>query len=176
MPPEPVEKTGGVRTDVEASEAEQALGRSRGGFTTKIHLICDGKGNPLMFSLTPGGTHDSSAFDNLFLKFLDYIQALKWRRQLSLVVCDKGYDCERINELCRQHKLIPVIPKRKGRNGKDRSDPNFNKAAYRERNHVERCIGWLKENRRIATRYEKLAITYQAMVQFGMTRRLLRAA
>ena len=139
-------------------------------------MICDGRGNPLMFTLTPGNIHDSTAFDALLGIFLAYVRTMKWRRRLKWVICDKGYDCKRIVELCFANRLVPVIPKRKKPNGEEREDPDFDKKRYKERNLVERCIGWLKENRRIATRYEKLAITYRAMVQFGAMRRLIRAA
>jgi len=169
-------KTGDPQADAEASAAEQALGRSRGGFTTKIHMICDGKGNPLLFVLTPGSTHDSTAFDVLFGLFLSFAGTMKWTRRLKWIVCDKGYDCQRIFDLCKANGLEPVIPKRLSPTGKERDNPDFDKSVYRERNHVERCIGWLKENRRIATRYEKLAATYRAMIQLGMARRFLRAA
>ncbi len=139
-------------------------------------MICDAKGNPLMFTLTPGNIHDSTAFDVLLMTFLAYIGSMKWRCRLKYVICDKGYDCQRIIDLCVENKLVPVIPKRKKPNGEEREDPDFDKKRYKERNFIERCIGWLKENRRIATRYEKLAITYRAMVQLGAMRRMLRAA
>lgn len=139
-------------------------------------MICDGRGNPLMFTLTPGNIHDSTAFGALLGIFLAYIRTMKWRQRLKWVICDKGYDCKRIVELCIANRLIPVIPKRKKPNGEEREDPDFDKKRYKERNLVERCIGWLKENRRIATRYEKLAITYRAMAQFAAMRRLARAA
>lgn len=51
----------------------------------------------------------------------------------------------------------------------------FDRVAYRDRNVVERCVGWLKEARRVGTRYEKLARNFLAMVQLAMIRRLLRA-
>lgn len=129
-----------------------------------------------MFTLTPGNIHDSTAFDSLLAVFLAYIGTIKGRRRIKWIVGDKGYDCQRIIDLCLENNLIPVIPKRKKPNGEERDNPNFDKKKYKERNHVERCIGWLKENRRIATRYEKLAITYKAMVQLGAMRRLLKAA
>ena len=129
-----------------------------------------------MFTLTPGNIHDSTAFDALLMTFLAYIGSMKWRRRLKYVICDKGYDCQRIVELCIENKLVPVIPKRKKPNCEEREDPDFDKKRYKERNFIERCIGWLKENRRIATRYEKLALTYRAMVQLGAIRRMRRAA
>ena len=139
-------------------------------------MICDGRGNPLMFVLTPGNIHDSTAFDGLLVTFLAYVRTMKWRRRLKWVICDKGYDCQRITELCVANRLVPVIPKRRKPNGEERDDPDFDKKRYKERNLVEPCIGWLKENRRIATRFENLAITYRAMVQLGAMRRMLRAA
>ncbi len=139
-------------------------------------MICDAKGNPLLFILTPGNIHDSTAFDVLFGLLLAYVRTMKWRRRLKWIVCDKGYDCQRITDLCKENKLKPVIPKRLSPTGEERDNPDFDKDVYRERNNVERCIGWLKENRRIATRYEKLAITYRAMIQLAMARRFLRAA
>lgn len=139
-------------------------------------MICDARGNPILFFLTPGNIHDSTAFDTLFSMLLAFVLTMKWRRRLKFIVCDKGYDSQKIIDRCKENELIPVIPKRRSPTGEERANPEFDKDAYRERNHVERCIGWLKENRRIATRYEKLAITYRAMIQLGMARRFLRAA
>jgi transposase len=128
-----------------------------------------------MFTLTPGNIHDSTAFDVLLMTFLVYVGSMQWRRRLKWIICDKGYDCQRIVDLCIENNLTPVIPKRKKPNGEERENPNFDKEKYKERNLIERCIGWLKENRRIATRYEKLALTYKAMIQLGAIRRFLRA-
>lgn len=139
-------------------------------------MICDGVGNPLLFVLTPGNIHDSTTFDVLLGLLLAYVRTLKWRRRLKWIVCDKGYDCQRIVDICKENGLLPVIPKRRGPDGEERDNPGFSKKVYRKRNHVERCIGWLKENRRIATRYEKLAVTYRAMIQLAMIRRFLKAA
>ena len=64
-----------------------------------------------------------------------------------------------------------MIPTRKGHARR----PRFDSAAYRGRNVVERCIGWLKENRRLATRFEKLAENFLAMVRVAMLERLLKS-
>ena len=172
----PAKKTGDGKIDAENSAREQALGRSRGGFTTKLHLICDAKGTPLAFSLTPGNIHDVTAFDELFATCMGQLRAYGWNQHVKLVACDKGYDSDRVRELCRANGLEPVIPRRRGPQGQDRSDPRFDKKTYRKRNHVERCIGWLKENRRMSTRYEKLARSYAGMVELAIIRRLLRTA
>ena len=88
--------------------------------------------------------------------------------------CDKGYDSHAIFDACEVHDFIPVIPKRRGKDGEERANPDFDKSIYRERNCVERCIGWLKESRRVATRYEKLAETYSAILQLTMIRRFIK--
>lgn len=96
----------------------------------------------------------------------------RWRpRKLA---GDKGYSCRRIRVWLRSHRIEPVIPKKKNehRCHPGRSE-KFDKQAYRRRNVVERCIGWLKENRRIAMRYEKLAVNYLAMIKLAMIRRYL---
>ena len=153
-----------------ANAAEQALGRSRGGYTTNIHMVCDGNGRPLFFLLTPGNIHDSTAFDELFLWLVAYARAFLRPSRLEVVVGDKGYDCQRIVELCRRHGLRTVIPKRKTPQGKERAEADFDRESYRQRNVVERCLGWLKENRRVATRYEKLESTYSGMIKLAMLR------
>lgn len=138
-------------------------------------MICDKRGNPLFFVLTAGNVHDSKAFAHLLRCFLSYATTMGWSHRFSLLAGDKGYDSAKICEQCRENGITPVIPKRKAPNGKERSDPQFNKTAYRRRNVIERCFGWLKECRRIATRYEKLASTYAAMLYLACARRLLRS-
>jgi transposase len=67
----------------------------------------------------------------------------------------------------RGRGIQTVIPTRKDQ----RANPRFDKATYRRRNIIERLVGWLKENRRLATRYEKLAVNYLALVKLAMIRR-----
>jgi len=76
------------------------------------------------------------------------------------VVCDKGYSYRAVKEQLRKRGIGWVIPTRSDQP----SQPEFDRAAYRRRNIIERLIGWLKEYRRIGTRHEKLAIMYHAMV------------
>ena len=76
---------------------------------------------------------------------------------------DKGDSNQRIRLWLYNRGVEDIIPTRKG----ETRDSYFNKKAYKKRNVVERCIGWLKEFRRIATRYEKLAVHYLGMVKVG---------
>ena len=66
---------------------------------------------------------------------------------------DKGYDARRIRKYCRRHGLVPMIPKRRNKQGKQQRNRNFDKDMYKKRNVVERCLLWLKECRRVATRF-----------------------
>jgi transposase len=102
------------------------------------------------------------------------MDGMSWRGRLKLLLADKGYDAKRIRRFCRRYGLVPVIPKRRDSRGKKRRNREFDKETYKKRNVVERCLLWIKECRRVATRYEKLAATYAAMVNIAAIRRLLR--
>ena len=96
------------------------------------------------------------------------------RRRPKRLGADKGYSYPRIRRDLRRRKIQAVIPQRSDQERNHRGRPlNFDKKAYRERNAVERSIGWLKENRRLGTRYEKLATHFLTMVQLGFVRRYL---
>jgi transposase len=92
------------------------------------------------------------------------------RRRPRRLAGDKGYSCERIRRWLRRHKVRPVIPTK----ANERRQGDFDKEAYRRRNVVERCVNWLKENRRLGTRYEKLAGSFLAMAKLAMIRRYFR--
>lgn len=104
------------------------------------------------------------------------MEGMSWRERIDFLVADKGYDAKRIRRLCRRYGLVPIIPKRRTKQGKRPRNRGFDKEKYKKRNIVERCLLWLKECRRVATRYEKLADTYAAMVNMATIRRLLRKA
>ena len=88
---------------------------------------------------------------------------------------DKGYSFPKIRRWLRRHRIQPVIPTRDApREHEERRDPTFDKSSYRRRNVIERCVGWLKECRRIATRFEKLAVNFLAMVKLAMIGRCLK--
>jgi transposase len=155
---------------------DHALGRSRGGLTTKIHLVCDRHGWPLTFSLSPGQDADSRHFISALESV--YLPGCRGRprKRCRYVVADKGYDSEALRRYCDRHHMKPIIPQRRMRRKPRPGLPRgFDKPKYRERNAVERCIGWLKELRRIATRYDKLARSFRAMVCLACIHRCLRA-
>lgn len=140
---------------------DNCLGRSRGGLTAKIHVVVDAQGLPIRLGLTAGQTHDGQIADTL----LDHLSPR------TIVLADKAYDADRIRELIQDQGATPNIPPKSNRKWK----PCFSKRLYRERNLVERFFSKLKHFRRVATRYDKLAANFLAMVQLASMRLRLRA-
>lgn len=132
----------------------QGLGRSRGGFGTKLHARCDGHGRPLGFVLTPGQAHDVQGFGPLFRMLDDRIEAL---------LADKGYDADTICAGLAAAKVEAVIPAKSNR----RIPIPHDGAKYRWRNLVERMFSKLKNWRRVATRYDKTRESYLGFVSLA---------
>lgn len=140
---------------------EQAFGQSRGGFTSKVHCICDASGIPLGFHLTPGEAADCKAYEVLI--------ELPEQRCAALLA-DKGYDTNAIRDDLKQRGIRAVIPPRSNRTTAIR----WNKRDYKQRNRIERTFGHLKISRAVATRYDKLARSFLDTLHLALTRRLLR--
>lgn len=154
--------------------SDHALGRSRGGFSTKIHILCDGNGLPLHFHLTPGQSHESTTLDELLegadLVLLDeHGERIPWPAALG---GDKGYRADWIDEYLLDLGITPVIPSKENED-RDARSVDFDKEAYRRRNIVERLIGWLKEYRRIFSRYEKTAKNFGGMLTLAFIKQYL---
>jgi transposase len=97
------------------------------------------------------------------------------RTRPSRLAGDKGYSYPRIRRWLRRHRIAAVIPQRSDQVAQHRGRPlQFDSETYRRRNVIECCIGWLKECRRIGTRFEKLALNFLAMVKLAIIRRYLR--
>jgi transposase len=154
---------------------DHALGRSAGGFTTKIHLVSDGNGLPLDALLTPGQTHESTQVERVIEHVAIRRASGRIRRRPRRLAADRGYDAKRIRHWLRQHGIEPVIPaiRRKGKRKPGRP-ATYNKTHYRRRSTIEQCVGWLKECRAVATRYEKLALNYLGLVKLAFIERYLR--
>ncbi|MFJ6742924.1 IS5 family transposase [Streptomyces sp. NPDC091279] len=149
-----------------------ALGRSRGGLTSKIHLACDAVGRPLAFVLTGGNTNDCTQFTTM----MDAIRVPRLgpgrpRTRPGHVIGDKGYSSKAIRTWLRRRGIRHAIPERadqvrnRARKGSlGGRPPAFDKEIYKHRNVVERCFNRLKQWRGIATRYDKTAQSYKAAV------------
>ena len=136
---------------------DHALGRSRGGFSTKIHLKTDFGGLPIAFHLTGGEASDSRNFETL----LDIGPDLNPRAALG----DKGYDSKSNRDAARRRGICPAIPYRS--NTKD-MPAFFPKTLYKARARIEQAVGKLKRFKRIALRCEKTAQNYGSFVALAL--------
>ena len=137
------------------------MGRSRGGLTTKVHALVDARGLPIKLVLTAGQTHDSQAAAAL-------LEALP---ENAVVLADKGYDADWIRAAIEARGAAPNIPAKSDRTQRF----CFSRSFHRQRNLIERFFAKLKQFRRAATRYEKLAANYLAMLKLASIRLWLRA-
>ena len=149
------------------------MGRSRGGFGTKIHLVSDGNGLPLAVEVTAGQRHESTQCERVLGKVRIPQRRGRPRCRPVKLVGDKGYSYPRIRAWLRRRGIKAVIPRRKDQRPDDRR-AKLDRESYRRRAVVEQCVGWLKESRAVATRYDKLAINYLATVKLAMIQRYLR--
>ena len=134
--------------------AAEALGRSQGGFSTKIHVRAEGGGKPMTFVLTVGQRNEAVVFEQLMEQGAVKRPGVgRPRLRPTRVVGDKAYSSRRIRQYCRQHGIASTIPRRVN----ERRTGPFNRAIYRQRSRIEGLINRLKQFRRIATRYERCA-------------------
>jgi len=134
---------------------EEAIGRSRGGWTCKIHCLADDRGRPVAFALTPGNTADIT----MAIPLLSV--ALPARR----LIADKAYDADSLRNWLKQRRIKAVIPSTASR----RTPYPLDRRVYRRRNVIERLFGRLKNWRRIATRYDRHATNYLAGIALVAT-------
>ncbi|MFI6791950.1 IS5 family transposase [Nonomuraea sp. NPDC050383] len=143
------------------------LGRSRGGLTTKLHLATDGRGLPLAFVVTGGNINDCTPFTQVMAALrIPRLGRGRPRTRPEHVIADKGYSSRAIRTYLRRRGIGATIPERAdqlaGRAHRGHRRCAFDPARYKRRNVIERCFNRLKQARGIATRYDKLAVHYQA--------------
>ena len=136
---------------IDGGQAAQALGRSAGGFSTKIHITVDGLGNPLRVQLSAGQRHDISVAPDL-------IADLKFKRAIA----DRGYAAESLIALIQAQGAEAVIPP----HPRSLVKREYDTWLYRERHLVECFINKIKHFRRVFARFDKLDARYLAIVQF----------
>ncbi|WP_233548267.1 IS5 family transposase [Aurantiacibacter zhengii] len=125
---------------------DQTIGRSRGGWTTKVHALTDVIGRPYSLMLMLGNISDVTAAPAL----------LEHAGRMRYLLGDKGYDADRLRRSLREAGAIPVIPSRRNR----KRTVRYHKQRHRERHLVENAFCRLKDFRRVATRYDKLAAKF----------------
>jgi len=136
------------------------MGRSRGGLTTKVHALVDANGLPLELVLTPGQAGDCPVAERLLGRL----------REGTIVLADKAYDADWLRRAIEAAGAAPNIPPMVHRRWK----PCFSPSLYRARNRIERFFNRIKHFRRLATRYEKHAANFLAMLKLAATQLWLR--
>jgi transposase len=136
------------------------MGRSR-GLTNRIHAVADANGLPVRLAITRGETHDNRLAGKLLSRL----------KSGSMLLADRGYDADWIRELAMRRGAWANIPPKRNRS----SPINFSAYLYRDRNRIERFFNRIKQCRRVATRYDKLAANYLAFVQLASIRLWLRS-
>ncbi len=151
---------------------DHALGRSRGGLSTKIHQLVDGRGRPLVIAVTAGHAGDSPMLQVLLADLaVPRLGRGRSRTRPAMLLGDKAYSSRANRELLRHKRITTVIPepddqvrhrRRRGRAGG--RPPDFDTIAYKRRNIIERSFNDHKQWRGLATRYDKLALVYRGGV------------
>jgi transposase len=150
---------GRKKVDGSGGQDEQALGRSRGGFGTKVHTAVNGLGLPVKLILTPGQAAD-----------VTQAKALIEGVPFDVVIGDKGYDSKEVVAAIERRGGEAVIPSRKSTN----LPRDIDWARYKDRNLVERFWSKAKQYRRVATRFEKKAQNFLAFLHMASIMILLR--
>jgi transposase len=165
-----------------AGPGREALGRSRGGLSTKIHMAADRRCRPLARILSPGQHGDCP-------RFIPLMEAIRIgrsgtgrpRTRPGVAMGDKAYSSAANRAYLRKRKIRAVIPVKEDQKANRRNrgraggrQPAFDARRYKERNTVERCFGKLKQFRAVATRYDKREFIYQGTVDLASIRIWLR--
>jgi transposase len=124
----------------------------------------------LAVTVSPGQCHESTRFEVTMDEVRIPQPVGRPKQRPEALAGDKAYSSQAIRDWLKKHGIKDVIPTKSN----EKPRPGFDKEAYRRRNVVERCIGWLKECRRILTRFEKLAVNFVAMFKLAMIRRYFR--
>jgi len=135
--------------------------------------VCDSNGYPLAVHLTPGQEHESQSIQELIgsIELADHAGNIM--PLADKLAGDKGYRADWIDDYLIELGMQPVIPS-KANEDREARKVTFDREAYRARNMVERLIGWLKECRRIFSRFEKTAKNFLGMIRMAFIQRYLK--
>jgi transposase len=124
--------------------------------------------------VTAGQTHESTQVESVMEQIAVPRPIGRPRRRPKRLAGDKGYRGRRVRDWLRSRRIGRVIPTAENERARHDGRVTFDKLAYRRRAIIENCVGWMKECRRIATRFEKLATNYLGMLKLAMIERYLR--
>jgi transposase len=148
---------------------DHAIGRSRGGLTTKTHALVDGNGLPLVIAVTPGQAHDSPALPKLLTELrVPRLGPGRPRTTPVALRADKAYSARAHRHLLRARGMTAVIPEpsdqirhRRNKGSRGGRPVSFDTEDYKNRSSVELTFNHIKNWRGLATRYDKHALTYR---------------
>jgi len=141
----------------------QAIGKSRGGWNTKIHMVAADARTPIIFSLSPGNAHDAPEGRSLLEDLGPMPEGLP-------MLMDKAYEGNETRQLVLDLCMVPVVPPKS-----NRLDPwQYDRELYKKRNEIERLFRRLKGFRRIFSRFEKLDIIFLGFINFVLIVEALR--
>ena len=151
---------------------DHAVGRSRGGLSTKVHQLVDGRGRPLVIAVTPGQAGDSPMLGPLLWQLaVRRLGPGRPRTRPMALIADKAYSSRGTRAMLRHRGITAVIPQpadqiahRQRRGSAGGRPPAFDPLTYKNRNVIERSFNNHKQWRGIATRYDKLAAVYRGGV------------
>jgi len=132
---------------------KQSIGKTRGGWNTKIHMVAASDREAIAFTLSPGQAGDAPEGRKL-------LETLELSNSQIHLIMDRAYEGENTRELASELGFIPVVPPKRNRN----SPWEYDKELYKLRNQVERLFRRIKRFRRIFTRYDKLDIMFSAFI------------
>ncbi|MGH8727862.1 MAG: IS5 family transposase [Burkholderiales bacterium] len=135
----------------------QALGKSRGGWTTKIHMVAADARTAITFALSPGQAHDAPEGRKLLRRLGKAAQPLH-------LLMDRAYEGDETRQLALDLGFIPVVPPKQNR----LTAWQYDRAMYKRRNEIERLFRRLKGFRRIFSRFEKLDVMFVAFIYFAL--------
>ena len=141
----------------------QAIGKSRGGWTTKIHMVAADARTAITFSLSPGHNHDAPEGREL-------LRMLKPVHSTVSMIMDRAYEGAETRQLVLELGFTPVVPPKQGRV----SPWQYDRIMYRRRNEIERLFRRLKGFRRIFSRFDKLDVMFTAFIHFALIVEALR--
>ena len=150
-------------TGAEKKNGRQAIGKSRGGWTTKIHMVAADARTAIAFSLSPGQSHDAPEGRHL-------LETLEPPETVIPMLMDRAYEGDETRQLVLALGFTPVVPPKQ-----NRLNPwEYDRFMYRRRNEIERLFRRLKGFRRIFSRFDKLDVMFTAFIHFALIVEALR--
>jgi transposase len=124
--------------------------------------------------VTAGQVHESTCLESVMDGIAIPQRVGRPRKRPKKLAADKGYSMSRVRDWLRARGIKPVIPHKDNERARNDGRVKFDKATYRQRCVIEQCVGWMKECRRIGTRFEKLAVNFHGMLQLAMIGQYLK--